>query len=47
MQEKRAALDVIDEKKSMLFSLSDQLWENPEVKYKEFSAAVFVGMEKK
>ena len=39
MQEKRAALDVIDEKKSMLFSLSDQLWENPEVKYKEFSAA--------
>lgn len=39
MQDKENALGVIDEKKEMLFSFSDRLWENPEVKYNEFFAA--------
>ncbi len=39
MQDKENALGVIDEKKEMLFTFSDRLWENPEVKYNEFFAA--------
>lgn len=37
--DKQRALDIITEKASELTDLSDQLWDHPEIKYKEFFAS--------
>lgn len=39
MRDKEWGLKCIEEKKDLLFSLSDQIWENPEIKYQEHFAA--------